>query len=485
MPPVTLVAVLLLAQMGQYPQDPFPRGPGSGPTSPFPRRSKKGTDAEMLTLIKGWLRTVDAKTLTVEAADSRMIEFQIVARTKQPDKLAPGDYVEIDTSQDDKGFYTAVNVRKVTPPKDAKPPMLSVQNTESADKGDKPKDSKDAAGQPKESAKTEAPPPEPQEPPEPSRTIVKANAKYDAGDEPPRLHRGAPAPAKRKTAADDDVKIAEVKTPVKAPEPMETREFNDKPGDKPAASSDDRAPERSAAPPPSTNAEMALLNQSRAEAGNFLTTLPNYTCRQFTTRYEGAGNGRAMNWRAIDVVQADLVFEEGKERYEKLQINGKAVKGKMEDTGSWSTGEFGTVLADLFSPATAATFRFAGYNQVQRQAAAQYNFTVDREGSHWHIGVPGQFIQPSYKGAVWVAKDSARVLRIEMQATKVPKDFPMDTTEMAVDYDWITLGDTQRFLLPVKSEVLSCQRGTNDCTKNQIEFRNYHKFGAKSDVIFK
>ena len=56
---------------------------------------------------------------------------------------------------------------------------------------------------------------------------------------------------------------------------------------------------------------------------------------------------------------------------------------------------------------------------------------------------------------------------------------------MAIDYDFVTLGGTQKFLLPVKAEILSCQRGTSDCQKNTIEFRNYRKFGAQSDIIFK
>ena len=43
--------------------------------------------------------------------------------------------------------------------------------------------------------------------------------------------------------------------------------------------------------------------------------------------------------------------------------------------------------------------------------------------------------------------------------------------ETAVDYDYVSLG-TERFLLPVKSESISCQRGSNYCTRNVIEWRN-------------
>jgi hypothetical protein len=36
----------------------------------------------------------------------------------------------------------------------------------------------------------------------------------------------------------------------------------------------------------------------------------------------------------------------------------------------------------------------------------------------------------------------------------------------------------------VEAEVLSCQRGTSICSRNKIEFRNYRKFGAESNIIF-
>ena len=38
------------------------------------------------------------------------------------------------------------------------------------------------------------------------------------------------------------------------------------------------------------------------------------------------------------------------------------------------------------------------------------------------------------EGSVWVDPQSARVLRIEMQARDLPSDFPTDTVESAVDY---------------------------------------------------
>ena len=63
-----------------------------------------------------------------------------------------------------------------------------------------------------------------------------------------------------------------------------------------------------------------------------------------------------------------------------------------------------------------------------------------------------------------------------MSARSFPADFPSDDVESATDYEYVRLGDAKQYLLPVHSENLSCQRGTNDCSRNVIDFRNYRKY---------
>src|SRR5260370_14412386 len=129
----------------------------------------------------------------------------------------------------------------------------------------------------------------------------------------------------------------------------------------------------------------------------------------------------------MDVVSADVIYEDHKERYDPRAINGKPVKNKIEDSGAWSTGEFGTVLDDLFSPAPAADFKYKGNRTVLRRPAMLFDFEVTHPHSHWKIQVPGQAIQPAYHGSVWIDKETARVVRIEMQAVQDPADGPGDS----------------------------------------------------------
>jgi hypothetical protein len=91
---------------------------------------------------------------------------------------------------------------------------------------------------------------------------------------------------------------------------------------------------------------------------------------------------------------------------------------------------------------------------------------------------------PAYRGSVWIDPQTARVLRIEMQAYGFPAGFPIDHVESATDYQYTRLGDAHQYLLPVHAETLSCERGSDNCSRNTIDFRNYHKYSGESTITF-
>jgi len=107
---------------------------------------------------------------------------------------------------------------------------------------------------------------------------------------------------------------------------------------------------------------------------------------------------------------------------------------------------------------------------------------VEQPNSHWQTVIGGQSVRPAYKGAVWIDKKTWRVLRIEMEAIEVPKSFPLDTIEWVVDYAYVRIG-TAEFLLPAHAENLACWRGTGQCARNAIDFRNYRKFTSESQIM--
>jgi hypothetical protein len=91
-------------------------------------------------------------------------------------------------------------------------------------------------------------------------------------------------------------------------------------------------------------------------------------------------------------------------------------------------------------------------------------------------------VKPAHSGAVWIDPESGRALRVEMGTKSLPTDYPVDKVEAIVDYEWVKIGEKQ-YLMPVRSQNLACETHMFNCTKNEIEFKNYRKFNVESQVL--
>ena len=173
---------------------------------------------------------------------------------------------------------------------------------------------------------------------------------------------------------------------------------------------------------------------------------------------------------------------DGSEQYKNILVNGKPPMGDVEKTGSWSRGEFSSLQLDVSVSQHRADFHGKRATTIVNRPAFRYDFSVEQPNSHWHVESEGQSYLPAYTGSIWIDKESYRTLRIELAAQGMPRNFPLEQVESAVDYDFVVIGDG-KYLLPVHSEALSCGRGIG-CTRNVIEFRNYKKFTADSSITF-
>lgn len=287
----------------------------------------------------------------------------------------------------------------------------------------------------------------------------------------PKLKRGGPATRKAPAEARPEVKT----TGGVPPETAGAEKAIDAEGRPVLAAPTSLPPSTSTASAPPED----LIERARITAYEFGATLPNFICDQLTMR--STSGTKVADWRMRDRVEVELLYVDGKEDYRNIRINGKALKkGSPEDSGTWSTGEFGTTLLDIFSSTTNAKFTKKVASSASGMDAIVYDYTVEQPNSHWEIRY-GRTVKPAYKGSLWIDPRSARVLRIEMQARNLPADYEMDTIELVVDYNFVTIAG-QKYLMPYKSENLACFRGTFNCTKNEIQFRNYRKFGAESTI---
>jgi hypothetical protein len=448
---------------------------------PLPHRNKpKVVKAPGDTIeVTGILRRVDAKEVIVEAQDTRILTLKRTETTKflknsaetEASNFKPGDHLTVETTRDEEGYLYAVEViwtKAGTPEERARasqPVEISEQSVPDADKEAPPVQHR-GDSPPLDASKEDAvtpPPPEPET--EAPRTEVRdagPPVRMGADDSGPPVQRHG-APAARRSAT------------IEPPTEMTPVEMASAAVPQPSAAA--------TAPPPPPRPEDPIVEKARQAAAAFDEKLPNYVCQQFTARFESSSH--PVNWRAIDILSAEVIFEDQSEHYRNLKINDKPTTKRLEDTGaSWSRGEYGSILASLFSPGTAAEFHKRGGDTIAGVSTAVYDYSVDRERSNWSIQAPSQLLRPAYRGAVWIDPKTGRVLRIEMQARRMPEEFPLDTVETTVDYQYIRLGGPDLFLLPVHAEILSCQRGSSYCSRNAIDFRNYHRYAGESSITF-
>jgi hypothetical protein len=229
--------------------------------------------------------------------------------------------------------------------------------------------------------------------------------------------------------------------------------------------------------------KLSILEQARVHAAEFAEELPNFIVMQMVSRYVRTPENK--DWQLDDKLEIELTYRSGKgEEFKLLRINGKpAVRSYDDIGGSTSTGEFGSILGELFSPYSKAEFKEIKRETFRGRPTIVYDFKIKKANSHSMISDfnSKKSIVAGSSGTVWIDTESARTLRIEVSHDEIPAGFPVSLSENAVEYDWIKIGG-ERYLLPVRAEVLLGLDSKKTYTRNVIEFSGYRKFEARIKV---
>ncbi len=242
-------------------------------------------------------------------------------------------------------------------------------------------------------------------------------------------------------------------------------------------------------PPPSEEEQLRIIREARRQAEVYTEQLPNYVCLQLTRRYYDP-TGLEMDWLKLDEIKTRLSYYDGQENYETLTVNDvESNKGFSDLGGTTSTGEFGSILAGLFSHQTDAQFRWARHSLLRGKPVYVFHLEVPQSRSSWTLSSNGDYgeaanlrqIHAGYTGLVYIGKETGRVLRIVMEAEDIPSSFPMQEARSRLDFDFIELSG-QEFLLPLKAQAYV--RSGRILTRNDLEFRLYRKFTAEATITF-
>jgi hypothetical protein len=110
-----------------------------------------------------------------------------------------------------------------------------------------------------------------------------------------------------------------------------------------------------------------------------------------------------------------------------------------------------------------------------------FRYAVAQERSEYSVAYGTSVVVPGYTGLVYIDRDTSAVMRITLEVTQMPASFPINHILAILDYDYSKVGN-QEFVLPLKATTVA-RRGRT-LFKNDVEFRNYNRFGAEATITF-
>jgi hypothetical protein len=238
-------------------------------------------------------------------------------------------------------------------------------------------------------------------------------------------------------------------------------------------------PVPAAIPPPSAAEQARVLKEIREYALNYSKSLPNFICVQVTRRY--ADRTGMQFWAPQDTITARLSYFEQKEDYKVMLVNDRPSEASFDALGgATSTGEFGSMLREIFEPDSHTRFAWERWATLRGKRTHVYKFYVSQLNSKYRIDWQRkQQIVVAYMGLIYVDRDTDTILRITLNCD-IPPSFPVQEAATVLDYDMVKIGDRE-FMLPLKAVVN--MREAKYLTKNDVEFRMYRKF--ETDAVIK
>ena len=245
-------------------------------------------------------------------------------------------------------------------------------------------------------------------------------------------------------------------------------------------------------PPPSSVEQAAVIDDMRSYALNYSRNLPDFICTQVTRRYGAARPGGKYSrnptgepyWQALDTLQIRLSYFEQKEQYKVILANNTVVnKDYTEIGGSKSFGDFGSMMREIFEPASQAHFEWDHWGTLRGKRVMAFSYRIEQFRSQYRITVEeGKLnIVTAYRGLVEVDPETHVIMRITTEAQEIPDSFPVKSVYSVIDYDYTDIAG-HIFLLPLKARVDASF--SDSMQRIDEEFRLYRKYSSSAEITF-
>ena len=232
---------------------------------------------------------------------------------------------------------------------------------------------------------------------------------------------------------------------------------------------------------PSPDEMKQLITDTRDRALHYVESLPNFMCIEVTSRsYDTSGSGR---WKLRDTVTELLRYHEKSESRTMIEIDGKPASNAREGMkGTFSSGELGGVLRAVFAEKAKADFQWHETDTLGTSTVQVFDYHIEQKNSEFSVvGMDNRQVMVGFHGQVFIDAAAHNVRRITLIADDMPKDFSTHYTSIGVDYDYVSINNHD-YLMP-SSAQLRLKQGRHEAVMNNIEFRNYRRFGSSIRIL--
>jgi hypothetical protein len=228
--------------------------------------------------------------------------------------------------------------------------------------------------------------------------------------------------------------------------------------------------------------EVLLLSQMRRHVREELQRLPDFTCQE-TTRRVVAMHRAPEEILTADSVLLEVLFTGQKEMYASPGERTFHAEHQMAFAGSGLTanGVFAMHLNSVLGNNN-ATFTWRGEDRVGERKALRWDYRIPIMLSGYILDISGASATVSMKGSLWADPDTLDVLRLDIEASDIPPNFPAATMVTRVTYSRIRVG-SHEVMAPETGEVLLVSTDGQE-NRNHMVYSGCRTFESESSVTF-
>ena len=234
---------------------------------------------------------------------------------------------------------------------------------------------------------------------------------------------------------------------------------------------------------PSPDELKSILADATAYAMEYRSSLPNLMCEQVTNRSVNQKGTSQWNHKDKFTELLSYVNHDEDRIMLELELNGSKSHDYTGDTrGVLTVGEFGAAISGLFRPSSMADFQWKETGALGEGTVQVFDYRVIRANSSFHLRMsPTDVVTAGYHGQVFIDSTTRAVRRGTQVVDDVPKKFPFRAASVSVDYDYVLI-NKHDYLLPVGAQIV-LKKGSGETDMNDIEFRNFHRFGSTMKIV--